>query len=155
LFASMSKEEVVQYFLAEEFDALFRHYAQAVDLNVVTEQNPKKEYRYRINLGERDGFTWPMLKDFLREAAGLRKYAVEGVEVYSSKSEFSIDVKEENKLLEAIDGAEWEGRTIRLTRLGEAAKMHGGAKRNKRFGGNGRSKKSKGHRKGGNKKRRS
>jgi ATP-dependent RNA helicase DeaD len=155
LFANMSKEEVVQYFLAEEFDALFRHYEQAVDLNVVTEQNPKKEYRYRINLGERDGFTWPMLKDFLREAAGLRKYAVEGVEVYSSKSEFSIDVKEENKLLEAIDGAEWEGRTIRLTRLGEAAKMHGGAKRNKRFGGNGRSKKSKGHRKGGNKKRRS
>jgi hypothetical protein len=148
---------VVQYFLAEEFDALFRHYERAVDLNVVTEQNPKKEYRYRINLGERDGFTWPMLKDFLREAAGLKKYAVEGVEVFESKSEFSIDVKEENNLLEAIDGIKWENHTIRLTKLGDAGhgRSRGGGPRNKKFGSGARSNKGKGHRKGGNKKRRS
>ena len=121
LFEGMSKEEVVSYFLAEEFDALFKHYAQAVDLNVVTEQNPRNEYRYSINLGEVDGFTWPVMKDWLREAAGLKKYAVEGVEVFKTKSEFSIVAEEEKKLIEAVEGLKWGKIRVKLSRIASSS----------------------------------
>ena len=121
LFEGMNKEDVVSYFLAEEFDALFKHYAQAVDLNVVTEQNPRNEYRYSINLGEADGFTWPVMKDWLREAAGLKKYAVEGVEVFKTKSEFSIVADEEKKLVEAVEGLKWGNVKIKLLKIGNSS----------------------------------
>lgn len=122
LFEGMDKEDVVSYFLAEEFDSLFKHYAQAVDLNVITEQNPRNEYRYKINLGEMDGFTWPVMKDWLREAAGLKKYAVEGVEVFKTNSEFSIAADEEKKLIEAVDGLKWGKIKVKLQRIASSGK---------------------------------
>ena len=125
----MNKEDVVSYFLAEEFDGLFKHYAQAIDLNVVTEQNPRNEYRYSINLGEADGFTWPVMKDWLREAAGLKKYAVEGVEVFKTKSEFSIVADEEKKLVEAVEGLKWGNVKIKLLKIGTS-----GGRKKKDFG---------------------
>jgi ATP-dependent RNA helicase DeaD len=130
LFEGMNKEDVVSYFLAEEFDSLFKHYAQATDLNVVTEQNPRNEYRYSINLGEVDGFTWPVMKDWLRETAGLKKYAVEGVEVFKTKSEFSIVADEEKKLTEALDDLKWGKVRVKLQRIAKSTshKSHKGGK---------------------------
>jgi len=117
LFENMDKEEVVKYFLAEEFDSLFKHYENAADLNVVAEQVPRGEYRYSINLGERDGFSWPVLKDWLRDTAQLKRYAIEGVEVQDTKSEFSVAADEERRLVEALEGLKHGHIKIKLTKL--------------------------------------
>ena len=143
MFGKMSREEIVSYFLAEEFDSLFSHYENAEDLNTVaTEYVPRKEYRYAINLGQRDGFTWPLMKDWLRDAAGLKKYAIEGVEVYNEQSEFCIRAEEENKLIDAFEHVIWEGTRVKLRKLkdgklkGQRNRGKGGPTGGKKFGKN-------------------
>ena len=164
MFDNMSKEDVVSYFLAEEFDSLFSHYENAQDLNVVTENIPRKEFRYSVNLGEIDGFTWMLMKDWLRDAAGLKKYAIEGVEVHDKRSEFSIRAEEEEKLLKAFEHVVWEGTRVTLKKLANSesrgkrrGSFGGGKRRDNREGGgrpyNPRGKSGKPY-KGGNKKRR-
>lgn len=129
LFDGMSKEDVVKFFLAEEFDSLFKHYENAPDLNVVTEQVPRGEYRYSINLGERDGFSWPVMKDWLRDTAQLKRYAIEGVEVQDTRSEFSVAADEERKLVEALEGMKYGHIKIKLTKI---AGSSSGKKRDRR-----------------------
>lgn len=122
-FEHLSKEDVVAYFLAEEFATLFRHYENAQDLTVVTEDIPRSEYRYNITLGSRDGFTWQMLKDWIREAADLKRYAIEGVEVFDKNSEFSVSASDEAALVATFNDATWEGRPIKLTKLKEGSRQ--------------------------------
>lgn len=127
-FDHLSKEDVVAYFLAEEFATLFRHYENAPDLTVVTEDIPRNEYRYHINLGTRDGFTWQLLKDWIREAADLKRYSIEGVEVFDRNSEFSVAASDEELLVSTFANATWEGRPLKLTKLkdGSRVKRKGG-----------------------------
>ncbi len=132
MFESMSKEDVVSYFLAEEFDSLFRHYENSSDLNVVTERVVRNEYRYSINLGEDHGFTWPSMKDFLRDAGNLQKYAIEGVDVFGAQSEFSIRADEEEKLVKGLEGATFEGTVLKLKKLKDGGSNRG---KKKSFGG--------------------
>ena len=140
MFENMSKEDVVSYFLAEEFDSLFRHYENAVDLNTAaTEYVPRNEYRYGINVGQEDGFTWMLLKDWLRDAGGLKRYAIEGVEVYNDRSEFSVRAEEEEKLLAAFENVVWEGTTIKLRKLKDG-RIKGQRYRGKGAPGGGRNK---------------
>lgn len=133
LFNDMSKEDVIAYFLAEEFESLFKHYENAQDLSVITEDNPRNEYRYSINLGSKDGFTWQMLKDFIREAGNLKRFAIEGVEVFEANSEFSVAASEEKALVDAFVGATFEGEPLKLVKNKDGAR----AKRKPSFGGGG------------------
>lgn len=129
MFDNMTKEDVVSYFLAEEFDSLFTHYQKnAQDLNVVTENVPRNEYRYRVNLGQSHGFNWMMMKDFLRDGANLSKYSIEGVDVFEEQSEFSIRAQDEATLVKSLHNAQFEGVKISLKKI-----QGGGSGRRKKY----------------------
>ncbi len=131
LFDDMSKEDIISHFLATQFEMLFSHYENAPDLNVITETVKRNEYRYNINLGANHGFTWMMMKDWLRETADLKRYSIEGCEVYPDQSEFSITADEEANLVKAFANVVWEGETVKLKKIAD------GLPKKKHFGGGG------------------
>jgi len=132
LFNDMSKEDVISYFLAAQFDSLFSHYENSKDLNVITEHVKRNEYRYGINLGAEHGFSWMLMKDWLRETADLQRYSIEGVEVYPGESEFSITASEEDALVKAFTNVVWEGVPVKLKKLAD-----GSPKKKRNYGGGG------------------
>jgi len=133
LFDDMSKEDVISHFLASQFESLFSHYENAQDLNVITENVRRNEYRYSINLGASNGFTWMLMKDWLRETADLKRYAIEGCEVYPEQSEFSVTSDEEANLVKAFQNVIWEGVEVKLQKIADGSPK----KKRSSYGGSG------------------
>jgi len=112
LFEGLPAKELVSKFLAAEFDLLFRHYAEHVDLDLNRQERKGKkdrsdrfndegggrhggrsdEQRFWINLGSKHGFSWPLLKDFVREVGRLGDYDVQGVNVGPAHGYFTIPI---------------------------------------------------------------
>ena len=70
--------------------------------------------RYFINVGERDGLDWMILKDMLKEATGLGKEDIFKVETKDSFSFFSTEAELAPLILERLKGAHLEGRDIHV-----------------------------------------
>lgn len=133
LFEGMPAEEMVERFLAAEFESLFRHYAEHVDLDLnLPDRKPRRErgeggerdnhrkggrdheQRFWINLGSKHGFSWPLLKDFVREAAQLGDYDVQGVNIGPAHGYFTVPAKAVDQVRKELEGARWEGIQIKL-----------------------------------------
>lgn len=70
--------------------------------------------RFFINVGERDGLDWMILKDMLKEATGLGKEDIFKVETKESFSFFSTEADMAPLILESLKGAHLEGREIKV-----------------------------------------
>lgn len=139
LFENMDKEMLIASFLAEEFEGLFRHYAQVQDLNSGTEDTPRRENRYFINLGTKDGFSWMLLKDWLRDQTGVGKFDIQGVETQATHSYFSVKIEIAEKVEQALASAVWNEREVRIELVANARSERGGGGGGFRGGSGGRS----------------
>lgn len=112
-----SKEELIKKLFSVEFSRFHNYYKNAKDLNAV---NDRESYsrdgstRYFINVGEKDGFDWMTLKDFLKELLDFGRDDVSRVDVKESFSFFNTNAEHQEKVLTVFDDFKLEGRKINV-----------------------------------------
>ena len=149
----IDRDELIKKIVSVEFTQFYNYYSKTKDLNTSDSQEsgrdkgPKEEIssngsvRYFINIGERDGYDWMSLKDFLRDTLNLEKEDVFNVDTKDSFSFFNTDAQLTELILETFTDFKVDGRFINV----EVSKKPGGG------GGKGGKKRDRkrGHRKGG------
>jgi len=142
----LSKEELIQKLLSVEFTRFYDYYKKSRDVrNIDTSSNSRGDSgyggssdstRYFINIGEKDGFNWMQLKDFLKENLNLGRDAVSRVDVKDRFSFFNTHSDDTPKVLSIFENFQLEGRKINI----EISENRGGGRR----GGGGRKRHSSG-----------
>lgn len=144
----LDREELIRKVFSVEFSRFYNYYNKARDINVSGDSRDGRDkvevpnegsVRYFINIGERDGYDWMSLKDFLRDTLGLDKDDLFRVDTKDSFSFFNTDARFTPMILETFKDFKVKGRFINV----EVSKNPEGKKRKRKD-------RKKGHRKGGN-----
>ena len=144
----LDREELIRKVFSVEFSRFYNYYNKARDINVSGDSRDGRDrfevpndgsVRYFINIGERDGYDWMSLKDFLRDTLGLDKDDIFRVDTKDSFSFFNTDARFTPMILETFKDFKVKGRFINV----EVSKNPEGKKRKRKD-------RKKGHRKGGN-----
>ncbi len=115
-----TKEELIKKFFSVEFTRFHNYYKKAKDLNNVSEgrgdysERNGSSVRYFINIGEKDGYDWMRLKDFLKETLGLGRDAVSRVDVKENFAFFNTDANQQERVLETFENFIQDGRKINI-----------------------------------------
>ncbi len=144
----LDREELIKKIVSVEFTRFYKYYSKTKDLNTEEssrERSGKKEgnsgsVRYFINIGERDGYDWMSLKDFLRDTLNLEKEDIFNVDTKGSFSFFNSDASLTDFILQTFTDFKVKGRFINV----EVSTKPGGSGR-----GNRKRDRKRGHRKGG------
>ena len=89
--------------------------------------------RYFINVGEKDGYDWMSLKDFIKDTVDLGRDDVFKVDVKDSFSFFNTDAEVTDKILATFTEFKVDGRFVNV----EVSKNPGGGGGKRRSGGGG------------------
>ncbi|SHG24015.1 DEAD/DEAH box helicase [Flagellimonas flava] len=150
----IDREELVKKIVSVEFTRFYNYYSKTRDLNSSDsgrERNEKGEggrgnkpsdgsVRYFINVGERDGYDWMSLKDFLRDTLNLEKEDVFNVDTKDSFSFFNTEARLTDLVLQTFTEFKVKGRFINVeVSKNPPSSGKGGRKRDRK----------RGHRKGG------
>ena len=150
----LDRDELVKKIVSVEFTRFYNYYSKTRDLNTADSSRDRGErgeefkgnkpsdgsVRYFINVGERDGYDWMSLKDFLRDTMNLEKDDIFNVDTKDSFSFFNTESQLTELVLQTFTEFKVKGRFINV----EVSKNPGGSGR----GGRKRDRK-RGHRKGG------
>ena len=137
----VDREELIKKIISVEFTRFYNYYNKAKDLNSSDSRSNDRgrsdaptsgSVRYFINVGEKDGYDWMSLKDFIRDTVGLGKDDVFKVDVKESFSFFNTDAEMTDKILSTFTEFKVEGRFVNV----EVSKNPGGGGRNRNRGGN-------------------
>ena len=155
LFEDVSKDELIKKFFSVEFTRFFNYYRKTKDLNSPSEGNHSQDYgkedtstRFFINIGNKDGYDWMKLKDFLRDTLQLSQDDVFKVDVKDSFAFFNTDNIYKSKVLEFFKDFKQDGRfiNVEITEKKSRERNRGGGKRRSSGGygsGRGRNERSK------------
>ncbi|WP_159019623.1 DEAD/DEAH box helicase [Algibacter sp. L3A6] len=151
MFEETSKEELIKKFFSVEFTRFYNYYQKSKNLNVAEGSRDRERdggreggrdfggnsnsTRYFINVGEKDGFDWMKLKDFLKDQLQLGRDDVFKVEVKESFSFFNTENETKDKVLAFFTDFKHEGRFVNVE---VSENRGGGGRRNDRRGGGGR-----------------
>lgn len=122
LFEETSKEELIKKFFSVEFTRFFNYYQKAKNLNVSAgdsnregrSQSSGSATRYFINVGEKDGYDWMKLKDFLKEVLDLGRDDVFKVDVKETFSFFNTEKEHQEKVLAFFTDYKDNGRFVNV-----------------------------------------
>ncbi len=135
-FKDLDKSEFIKKVFSVEFSRFHDYYKNAEDLNTKAQQTYSEaadsgnSIRYFINVGERDGFTWQSLKDFLRDELKLGRDDVSHVDVKNNFSFFNTDMSAQEKVMAFFENFSHQGRSVNV----EITKnSHGKKSRGRRF----------------------
>ena len=153
----IDREELIKKIFAVEFTRFFNYYKNA---EVLPEEDAKEsrkggdsgEVRYFINIGERDGYDWKTLKDFLKATLNLGRDDVFKVDVKNSFSFFNTEADQVDLVRSTFADFRMDGRFINV----EISDKGTGRSRGDKKGGEGRKRgedKKKGEKKGEKKSR--
>ena len=153
----IDREELIKKIFAVEFTRFFNYYKNAEILPVEDTKDSKKggdsgEVRYFINIGERDGYDWKTLKDFLKATLNLGRDDVFKVDVKNSFSFFNTEADQVDLVMSTFADFRMDGRFINV----EISDKGAGRSRGDKKGGEGRKRgedKKKGEKKGEKKSR--
>ena len=153
----VDREELIKKIFAVEFTRFFNYYKNAEVLPVEDTKDSKKggdsgEVRYFINIGERDGYDWKTLKDFLKATLNLGRDDVFKVDVKNSFSFFNTEADQVDLVMSTFADFKMDGRFINV----EISDKGAGRSRGDKKGGEGRKRgedKKKGEKKGEKKSR--
>ena len=148
----IDREELIKKIFAVEFTRFFNYYKNA---EVLPEEDIKEsrkggdngEVRYFINIGERDGYDWKTLKDFLKATLNLGRDDVFKVDVKNSFSFFNTEADQVDLVMSTFADFRMDGRFINV----EISDKGTGRSRGDKKGGEGRKRgedKKKGEKKG-------
>jgi len=149
----IDREELIKKIFAVEFTRFFNYYKNA---EVLPEEDAKEsrkggdsgEVRYFINIGERDGYDWKTLKDFLKATLNLGRDDVFKVDVKNSFSFFNTEADQVDLVMSTFADFRMDGRFINV----EISDKGTGRSRGDKKGGEGR-KRGEGEKKGEKKSR--
>lgn len=150
----IDRDELIKKIVSVEFTQFYNYYSKTKDLNTSDSDRAERgssedrggdipsegSVRYFINIGERDGYDWMSLKDFLRDTLNLEKEDIFNVDTKDSFSFFNSDAQLTDLILQTFTEFKVDGRFINV----EVSKNPGGSGK----GGKKRDRK-RGHRKGG------
>ena len=153
----IDREELIKKIFAVEFTRFFNYYKNA---EVLPEEDAKEsrkggdsgEVRYFINIGERDGYDWKTLKDFLKATLNLGRDDVFKVDVKNSFSFFNTEADQVDLVMSTFADFRMDGRFINV----EISDKGTGRSRGDKKGGEGKKRgedKKKGEKKGEKKSR--
>lgn len=122
-----SREDLIKKFFSVEFARFYDYYARKDSQNISDDSHEKSgtgegAVRFFINLGERDGFSWMTLKDFLRDLLQLGRNEIFKVNVKNSFSFFSVEEQAVETVVRFFENFSYHGRSIRI----EASEGSGG-----------------------------
>ncbi|MFD0862434.1 DEAD/DEAH box helicase [Sungkyunkwania multivorans] len=151
----LTKEELIQRLVSVEFSRFHNYYSKSKDLNVSagerrdSERSTDGSVRYFINIGERDGYDWKNLKDYLRDTLGLDRDDVFRVDVKESFSFFNTDAKHQETVLSFFKDYKENGRfiNVEVSTTPEGGGGRRNRKRNRKDGGGGRRDRDRGDKK--------
>ncbi len=148
----IDRDELIKKIVSVEFTRFYNYYSKTRDLNTQESgrERDKKgaskggvpsegSVRYFINIGERDGYDWMSLKDFLRDTLNLEKEDIFNVDTKDSFSFFNTDAQLSQFVLQTFTDFKVKGRFINV----EVSTNPGGGKKSKKRD------RKRGHRKGG------
>lgn len=124
----IDRETLIKKMVAVEFNRFYTYYKNAEDLNVSSSgensQSTGNEVRYFINIGERDGYDWRSLKDFLKATLDLGKDDVFKVDVKNSFSFFNTEIEHQNLVQSTFSDFKMDGRfiNVEISKKGESSK---------------------------------
>ena len=131
----VNREELIKKMFSVEFTRFFNYYKNAENLSVENERESRSggnsdEVRYFINIGERDGYDWKSLKDFLKATLNLGRDDVFKVDVKNSFSFFNTDADLSDLVMSTFTDFQMDGRfiNVELSTKG-AGRDRGGRKR--------------------------
>ncbi len=133
-----SKEELIKKFFSVEFSRFHNYYKKSRDLNAVNERDNDSSRgnstRYFINVGEKDGFDWMTLKDFLKEVLELGSDSLSRVDVKESFSFFNTNTEHQERVLQVFEDFRMEGRKVNVE-ISKDSGRRGGRRRRDNDGG--------------------
>lgn len=147
----VDREELIKKIISVEFTRFYNYYNKTKDLNQsgAGERGEGRRdrgnrgdaptsgsVRYFINVGEKDGYDWMSLKDFIRDTVGLGQDDVFKVDVKDSFSFFNTDAEATEKILAQFTEFKVDGRFVNV----EVSKNPGGGggRRDRNRGSGGR-----------------
>ena len=143
----IDREELIKKIVSVEFTRFYNYYNKSKDLNTVDASDRGRNsdrqnrgdipnsgsVRYFVNVGEKDGYDWMSLKDFIRDTVGLGQDDVFKVDVKDSFSFFNTDAEATEKILSTFTDFKVDGRFVNV----EVSKNPGGGGGGKRRSGGG------------------
>lgn len=140
----LDRDEIIKKMVSVEFTRFFNYYSKTRDLDDQKSRGGERSQgdtpkdgsvRYFINVGERDGFDWMSLKDFLRDKLGLDKDDIYKVDTKDSFSFFNTDANITPLVLETFQDFKVDGRFINVEVSKNPGRGGRGKKRDRRKGG--------------------
>lgn len=140
-FEDLSKEEIIKKFFSVEFTRFHNYYKNApkivqhsADESYSSGKDYGDETRFFINIGEKDGFNWMSMKDFLKEQLNLDRDGVAKVDVKNTFSFFNVATDDVEKVQSTFDTFMLKGRHVNVE-ITKDQKSGGGGRKG---GGGGR-----------------
>ena len=139
----IDREELIKKIVSVEFSRFFNYYNKTNDLNASDNGRDRNNdrtsdaiptsgaVRYFINVGEKDGYDWMSLKDFIRDTVGLGQEDVFKVDVKESFSFFNTEAEVTQQILDKFTEFKVDGRFVNV----EVSKNPGGGGGGKRRNG--------------------
>ena len=131
----IDREELIKKIVSVEFTRFFNYYNKSKDLNSADSGRDRGEgrnrdgdiptsgaVRYFINVGEKDGYDWMSLKDFIRDTVGLGQEDIFKVDVKDSFSFFNTEAEATQQILDTFTEFKVDGRFVNV----EVSKSPGG-----------------------------
>ncbi len=146
----VDREELIKKIVSVEFTRFFSYYKKGKDLNQAGSSDGREgrdggdfsrgpgngQVRYFINVGEKDGYDWMSLKDFVRDTVGLGKDDLFKVDVKDSFSFFNTEAEVTDKILSTFTDLKVDGRFVNVE-VSKNPGGGGGGRRNRSGGGGG------------------
>ncbi|MGB3146011.1 MAG: DEAD/DEAH box helicase [Maribacter sp.] len=153
----IDREELIKKIVSVEFSRFFNYYNKTNDLNASDsgrdrDRNDDRNsdaiptsgaVRYFINVGEKDGYDWMSLKDFIRDTVGLGQEDVFKVDVKESFSFFNTEAESTQQILDKFTEFKVDGRFVNVE-VSKNPGGGGGGKRRSSSGGGFKGKRSSG-----------
>ncbi|HWD87185.1 MAG TPA: DEAD/DEAH box helicase [Mucilaginibacter sp.] len=153
-FKELSKEEIIKRFASLEFNSFLDYYKNAPDLNAHVDDRPRAEgdrggerfnrtgmrsdfTRLFINLGSVDGFSRGDLLGYICNTTKISGKTVGKIDVKGVYSFFEVPNDDVQKVQTGFNGADFQGRDVRIEISGESSneKRGGASNYKKREGG--------------------
>ena len=133
---NLDREELIKKMVSVEFGRFYSYYKNRKEINQTGQQRADTprisvngSTRFFINIGERDGFDWKSLKDFLKSAIGLDRDDINKVDVKHSFSFFNTDDSFTPLILETFADYREGKRSIKVEVSSNPTRDRGGKRR--------------------------
>lgn len=119
----LSREDIIKRFVSIEFNRFAEYYRNAPDLNMNTKSDDRRAttpglVKMYMNIGELDGFDNNTLKEFIAENAEINAQEITWTDLKNTFSLIEVRSEVVDKIVEAIHGAQYRGRTVRVESRG-------------------------------------